>query len=312
MNEAKQVLIFGATGNVGGAAARELLRRGWHVRAVTRTPQSEKAQALAALGAEVFQANMDDRASLDKAFAGMPRVLSVQNWVTSGVAGEIRQGKLVAEVARSAGVKHLVYASAGSGDAHTGVPHFDNKLAVESHLRALGLPFTIVRPGPFMELLTEKEFYPALSVWGAQIKILGWDTPIPWVAVRDIGNAIANIFEDPGIWIGQDITLIGDVKTMRECQETFLAVKGTKPVGLPVPLWLFQKMAGAEWIKMWRWMESYIRQISTQGLVQVARDSRRVCPDMLDLEGWLRQKQAHVQQPADGRSMAGQQERLSS
>ena len=63
-------------------------------------------------------------------------------------------------------------------------------------MRGLGLPFTIVRPGPFMELLTDKEFFPPLSVWGAQIKILGWDKPIPWIAVRDIGIAVANIFED--------------------------------------------------------------------------------------------------------------------
>ncbi|MCB9422225.1 MAG: NmrA family NAD(P)-binding protein [Ardenticatenaceae bacterium] len=42
----KSVLIFGATGNMGGAAARALLARGWQVRAVSRSPQSEKAQAL--------------------------------------------------------------------------------------------------------------------------------------------------------------------------------------------------------------------------------------------------------------------------
>ena len=47
-NEMKKkcVLIFGATGNIGGAATRELLKRDWQVRAVTRNPNSEKAQAL--------------------------------------------------------------------------------------------------------------------------------------------------------------------------------------------------------------------------------------------------------------------------
>ena len=42
--EQKSVLIFGATGNIGGATAREMIRRGWRVRAVTRNPHSEKAQ----------------------------------------------------------------------------------------------------------------------------------------------------------------------------------------------------------------------------------------------------------------------------
>jgi uncharacterized protein YbjT (DUF2867 family) len=312
MNDSKQVLVFGATGNVGGAAARELLQRGWQVRAVTRTPESAKARALATLGAEVVQADMDDRTSLEKAFAGMERVLSVQNWVTSGVAGEIRQGKLIAEVARSVGVKHLVYASAGSGDADTGVPHFDSKLAVESYLRILEIPFTIVRPGPFMELLTEKEFYPALAMWGTQIQILGWDIPIPWVAVRDIGAAIANIFENPETWVGGDITLFGDLKTMRECKETFLAVTGKKPLGLPLLPWLFQKMAGEEWIKMWHWMEGYIGQQGKAGLMQVVRDSRRVCPHMLDLEGWLRQKQVYASQPSGEPIRSNQRGRLPS
>lgn len=107
----KQVLIFGATGNMGGAAARELLARGWQVRAVSRNPQSEKAQALAALGAELVRADMDDRGSLDAAFDGMTRVFSVQNWSTSSVDGEIRQGKLVANAARAAGVTHLAFSS---------------------------------------------------------------------------------------------------------------------------------------------------------------------------------------------------------
>jgi uncharacterized protein YbjT (DUF2867 family) len=286
----KKVLIFGATGNIGGAAARELLNRGWHVRAVTRNPDSDKAQTLAKLGAEVVLGNMDDRASLERNFAGMPRVFSVQNWTTSGTSGEVRQGKLVAEVAQSAGVEHLVYGSAGTGDSNTGVPHFDSKLEVEGYMRTLGLPFTIVRPAPFMELLTEKEFYPALSVWGAQIKILGWDTPIPWVAVHDIGVSIAKIFSQPDTWIGKDVSLFGDVKTMRECQEIFITVDGKRPFRMPLPLGLFQRMAGEEFVKMWRWLDKLIIERGQQALIQDLESSRRVNADMLDLHCWLKMK----------------------
>ncbi|HSM26031.1 MAG TPA: NmrA family NAD(P)-binding protein, partial [Anaerolineaceae bacterium] len=96
MNEKKQALIFGATGNIGGATTRELLKRDWNVRAVTRNPSSEKALELARLGANVVQANMDDPTSLNNVFEGMTKVMSVQNWSVSGVDGEIRQAKLVA------------------------------------------------------------------------------------------------------------------------------------------------------------------------------------------------------------------------
>ncbi|KAA3657355.1 MAG: NAD-dependent epimerase/dehydratase family protein [Chloroflexi bacterium] len=168
MNKTKQVLILGATGNVGGAAAREMLQRNWQVRAVTRNPQSEKAQALARLGAELVQADMDDRASLDAAFDGMTRVFSVQSWGISGVDGEIRQGRKVAEAAKAAGVLHLVFGSAGVGESGTGVPHFESKVVLESYMREeLGLPTTAVRPGPFMELMSQKAFFPAMGAWGA-------------------------------------------------------------------------------------------------------------------------------------------------
>lgn len=290
MVENKSVLIFGATGHAGGAAARELLKRGWHVRGVTRNPDSDKASALAKLGAEVFQADMEDRDSLESAFYGFRRVLSVQNWVTSGVEGEMRQGKAVAEVARSFGIEHLVYISAGTGDQDTGIPHFENKIVVEDYMRTLGLPFTILRPTPFMELLSEAEFYPALATWGAEPKVLGWDTPIPWVAVHDIGVAIANIFDDPGTWVGRDVSLCGDIKTLGESRTIFTAIDGKKPLRIPLPLWLFSKIAEEEFIKMWEWMDDWVTKSGVHGLRAIRDSSREVCPEMLDMASWLKFK----------------------
>ena len=288
MSDRKDVLVFGATGNMGGAAARELLRRGWQVRAVTRNPQSEKALALAHQGAEVVQADMDDRASLEVAFDGMQRVFSVQNWMVSGADGEIRQGKLVADVAREAQVKHLVYGSAGVGEPNSGIPHFDCKLVVEDYMRELGLPYTVVRPTPFMELMSEKEFFPPMAAWGAMPKVLGWDTPLPWVAVHDIGVAIANIFADPDTWIGRDITLCGDVRSLNESEAAFQAVAGRKPRGIPLPVALFQRMAGEEFVAMWRWLARYIAERDPNRLITLVDATREACPEPHDVASWLR------------------------
>ena len=286
----KCVLIFGATGNIGGAAVRELLKRNWQVRAVTRNPESEKAQTLIELGAEVIQADMEDRPSLEKAFEGLQRVLSVQNWTKSGIEGEIRQAKLVADVAQSVGINHLVYASAGTGDRDTGIPHFDNKIVVEEYMRELGLPFTIVRPTPFMELLSEKEFYPAMATWGIEPKIVGWDLPIPWVSVHDLGMAVANIFEDPEKWIGQDIPMCGDIKTLGESKAIFTEIDGKNPQRIPLPLWLFSKMAGNEFIEMWRWMDEWISREGVPYLMGIMEQSHKLVPEMLDMETWLRKR----------------------
>jgi len=288
MNETKRVLIFGATGNVGGAAARELLGRGWRVRAATRDPQSEKALALHELGAEVVQADMDDRASLNAAFEGIKRVFSVQSWVTSGVEGEIRQGKAVAEAAKAAGVEHLVYGSAGTGETGTGVPHFECKVVVERYMRhELGLPTTAVRPGPFMELMRDKTFFPPMVAWGAMPKVVGWDTTVPWTAVADIGAAIANVFENPEKWIGRDINLIGDQRSLRECRAVIEATTGKKPFGLPVPLALFKRMVGPEFELMWRWMVDWIDQEGEQGLEAMMAESLVACPEPHSIERWL-------------------------
>ena len=286
MND-KRVLIFGATGRVGGATARELLLRGWQVRAVTRNPEGEEARVLAVLGAEVARGDMEDRESLDRLFKGMTRVLSLQNWSTSGVEGEILQGKLVADAANAAGIQHLVYISAGNGNPDTGVPHFNSKLVVEDYMRALKLPFTIVRPAPFMELLTEKDFYPSLGAWGAKVKILGWDAPIPWVAVRDIGVAAANIFENPETWIGKDVSLFGDIKTMRECRDIFMEVDGKKPFRLSLPLGLFKKMAGEELVIMWHWLDRFLRTENLGTLKKIAKESGLINPAMTDMKRWL-------------------------
>ncbi len=75
----KVVLVTGSTGTQGGAVARQLLANGWNVRALTRSASSEKAQALAAAGAEIVEGSMDDPASLEKAFEGAYGLFSVQS-----------------------------------------------------------------------------------------------------------------------------------------------------------------------------------------------------------------------------------------
>src|SRR5688572_13605533 len=123
----KTIAVLGATGRQGGAVARHLLRDGWRVRAMTRTPHSAKAKALVGLGADVARGDMADRASMDAALGGAHGVYSVQNPMLGGHEAEVRQGKTVADAA-AAGVRHLVYGSAGPGRPGTSVPSWESKL----------------------------------------------------------------------------------------------------------------------------------------------------------------------------------------
>ena len=165
-HDARLVAVTGATGLQGGAVTRRLLQDHWPVRALTRNPDGKKAQALTQLGAEVVQADMADLSSLEHAFDGVHGVFSVQNHHISGYEGEVRQGKNVADAAKRVGVAQLVYSAAGLGVRGSGIGSWETKVEVAAHTRALGLPTTILRPMAFMELMTERKFFPPASVWG--------------------------------------------------------------------------------------------------------------------------------------------------
>lgn len=155
MNRARDgrrvVLVTGATGKQGGAAARHLLAAGFGVRALTRDPEGPKARALADGGAEVVGGDLDAPDSLGRALEGVYGVFSVQNPFEHGTGGEVRQGIALADAAMATGVKHFVYSSVASAHRRTGIPHFDSKFEVEEHLRRTGLAHTILRPTYFME-----------------------------------------------------------------------------------------------------------------------------------------------------------------
>lgn len=249
----KTILVFGATGRMGGAAARHLVRDGWTVRAVTRSPQSEAAQALRSLGIDVVQGDMDVPDALRSAFEGVHGVFLVVNGWEAGFDGEVRQGKHVADLAAEAGIAHLVFGAAGIGERGTGIPHFDSKLDIEDYMRARNLPLTTIFPPPFMELMTDPVFYPQAGTWNAKMKILGRRYPVPWIASDDIGGMAAAMFADPDTYIGKRLKPVGEWKSLGECEQIYREIAGRKPPRWPMPVWMLRKMQ-PELVKMWEWM----------------------------------------------------------
>ncbi len=208
------VLITGATGQQGGATARELLAAGHKVRAMTRKPDSDNAAALAQLGAEVVQGDFDDSASVRGALEGVWGAFAVQITWEAGVEQEEVQGKRFAELAKEAGVQHLVYASVASAHRNTGIPHFDNKWRVEEVLRGLGFPsFTIIRPVFFMENLISPWFKPGIDE-GKLVVGVAPDTSVQMIAVGDIGKYGRRAFERHEELNGQAVDIAGDALTM--------------------------------------------------------------------------------------------------
>src|ERR671917_2699708 len=253
-DEGRLILVSGATGQQGGAVARSLLVRGFGVRALTRDPEKSEAKELAGLGAEVASGDLEDRASIERVLDGVHGVFSVQQFFEAGYEGEVRQGVQLADAAKAAGVDHYVYSSVGSAHRETGIPHFDSKFEVEEHVRASGVPYTVLRPVYFMqnwEMMRE----PILG--GTLPQPLDPDKPFQMIDAEDIGVFAAMALEDPDKWIGRDVDLAGDELTMPEIAGTFSRVIGRDVDYFQVPWEGFEEQMGEEYAFMYRWFNDH-------------------------------------------------------
>lgn len=219
------ILISGATGQQGGATARALAGKGFTLRAMTRKPDSDAAKALAAEGAQVVQAELNDEPSLRAALKGAWGAYAVQNTWTAGVEGEEAQGHRFAKIAREAGVQHYVYASVASADRQTGIPHFENKWRVEGTVRSLGFPsYTIIRPVFFMSNLPSPWFLNGDKL----VSALDPATVLQMIDVADVGQYGALAFTDPR-FKNLELDIAGDQKTMPETAAILAKALG-KPI----------------------------------------------------------------------------------
>jgi uncharacterized protein YbjT (DUF2867 family) len=278
----KTILVSGATGNQGGATVRHLLKAGWKVRALTRDATSDAAQKLAGQGVEVVQGDMGDQATLAAAFNDVYGAFSVQNTQTSGVEGEVTQGKNMADLAKQFNVQHFVYTSAMMGE-NTGVAHFDTKAQIEAYIKSLDIPYTILRPVGFMEVLTEKAFFPSMTAWHMQPRVMGEDLPQNWIATDDIGAVAAAIFADRDAYLGRTLALSADRKSIAECRRIYAEVMGKKPPKMPFPIWIFERFMAPDVVKMWRWLKDVGYEVDMA-------QTRAIIPDAMDLKTWLTKK----------------------
>lgn len=235
-NEQREILVTGATGLQGGAAVRYLLGHGYPVRALCRDPDKPAARALAEEGVRVVRGDLDDRASVEEAVRGVYGVFGVQNYWDGfpgpylGYEGELRQGKLLLDAAKAAGVRHFVQASAGGAGNPPCVPSTDSKRQIERHARAIGIPFTAIRGVFFMDNFEKPAWGFMQPVLEGRLELaLKPETRLQMVAVDDVGRFVALAFDNPRDFIGTAFDLAGDELTMAEMAATFSRVMG-RPV----------------------------------------------------------------------------------
>ena len=271
------ILVTGATGNQGGAVVDALLNaRTWAVRALTRTPDSPAARALAERGAAIVRGDLDDVESIKSALVGAYGVFSVQNSRTAGRVGEVRQGKNVIDAAVAAGVEHLIYSSVGGVERVRGIPHFDTKWEIEQHLRGTGMTWTILRPTTFASVFTMRGASVGLSMMATA---LGPTKTLQMIAVPDIGAFARLALERPEQFAGQAIEIAGDELTVAQIAHT-LRSAGRRIRHTRLPKSLLKLMGPEARMLFWFGESGYAADIPAL---------RRIHPGLLTLDQWLSQ-----------------------
>jgi len=236
----KTIAVLGATGTQGGGLVRAILadpEREFAVRAVTRDPGSAKAQELAAAGAEVVAADLDDEGSLRAAFDGVYGAFVVTNFFAprteaeiaarSAAEMELDQAGNAARAARHAGVQHVLWSTLEDtrtffgdtdrvpslDDGRYKVPHFDAKAEGDELFRAAGVPTTFLRTTYYYENLLGP-LGPVRDADGKLVVTLPMgDSPINAIAVEDIGRTALGVFRRGQEYVGRVISIAGDQLT---------------------------------------------------------------------------------------------------
>jgi uncharacterized protein YbjT (DUF2867 family) len=274
------ILVTGATGRQGGAVARDLVSRGFKVRAMTRSPQSAKASSLRELGIVVVAGDFDDTESLDRAMDGAFGVFGMTDFWEHGYEREVQHGKNLIEAALRTGVQHFVYTSVASANHDTDIPHFESKRHVELLLESSGLDYTVIRPVSFMEnwSLDDEE------ILAGEILTAGNpDKPHQHISVQDIGRFVGEIYDSPGEWNGRSIDVAGDALSLREMTRLLSTVTGRK-IGTRTISWDdYEARFGAESAIMSRWFDEDGYRVDLAAL-------RRAYPDLMTFEQYFRKQ----------------------
>ncbi len=261
--DAHRVLVVGATGRQGGAVARELLKRGYAVRGLTRSPVSDRARRMSSLGVEMVQGDLEDPDSLSRALDGVWGVFAMTDFWEHGYEGEVRQGRNIIDAAKASGVEMFVFSSVGSADRATGIPHFDSKFEIEEYLRASGLNHAVIRPVSFMENWALAELEVADGVLEDPRDP---QSRTQMISVRDIGRFAAEAFDHPDEWSGKTLDIAGSEYTLAQLMEVLGNGAGRPVEQVQVPWEDYEADAGEEMTAMMKWFNDVGYNVDVSGL----------------------------------------------
>jgi uncharacterized protein YbjT (DUF2867 family) len=245
MAEKKVIAVVGATGAQGGGLVRAILADPsgeFSARAITRDPSSEKAQELAAMGAEVVAADVDDQASLEAAFAGAHGAFCVTFfWAHFSPELEMKHAANMANAAKAAGVAHAIWSTLEDtrdyvplsddrmptlGERYK-VPHYDAKGEANHFFTDAGVPVTFLQTSFYWDNFISFGMGPARGEDGSlSLTFPIGDGRVAGIASEDIGAAAYGIFKAGSEFIGKTVSIAGEHLTGAQMAGAFSAAIG--------------------------------------------------------------------------------------
>lgn len=235
MAEKKTIAVLGATGAQGGGLVRSILSDasgGFTARALTRNVSSDKAKALANLGAEVVAADIDDDESLKRAFDSAYGAFCITFfWEHMSPEKEFAEATAMAKAAKHAGVDHVVWSTLEDTRKWVPlsdnrmptlmgkykVPHFDAKGEADHVFTELGVPTTFLLTSFYWENFIYFGMGPKKGEDGKlAITFPMGDKKLPGIAAEDIGKCAYGIFKKGQEFIGKTIGVAGEHLTGAE------------------------------------------------------------------------------------------------
>ena len=306
MADKKIIAVVGATGAQGGGLARAILNDSgsdFAVRALTRKPDSDPAKAMAAQGAEVVQADLDDEASIRRAFEGAYGAYCLTNfWEHFSADKEIEQAANMARAAKTTGIQHAIWST--FEDTRKWIPldddrmptlqgrfkvaHFDGKAEANRFFTESGVPTTLLLTSFYWENFI---FFGLGPQRGADGKLavtypMG-DKKLPSIAVEDIGKCVYGIFKRGSEFIGNTVGVAGEHPTGAEIAAAFTRTLGEEVVYNDVPPDVFRGFGfpGADDVgNMFQFKRDANDDYCAARSVEF---SRSLNPALQSLDGWL-------------------------